>query len=577
MEALTTHGIYMDAPCGGWGTCGGCRVKIYSPGQKESRIVQACQTSVENDLVVEMPETYEEGEGEEETVAGLTGRVENIDPVVEYYPVELNLQEASCWEEVQNCFPADWEFPRIANPTLLNTMAALADDHKNLTAVVVDGVLNDFRPADNNVSPLGIALDLGTTTAVGALVDLQKGVTLSVASCRNRQRSWGADVISRAAYAGKKAENLKTLQKRAVETINHIISNLEDDVKAGDDPVDEIVIVGNSLMMHLLLGISPSLLVKAPFTPVVREAVHVTAQEVGIRLNGGESGSVYLAPSVSSYVGGDALAAVLATGMHRSKKPRLLLDIGTNGEMVLGWKDHLIACSTAAGPAFEGAHFRCGMGGTRGAVNRVEIKDGQVKYGVVGKERPAGICGSGVVDAVSAMLSENIITPRGTFQNPENLPESLRDRMFHGEKGPEFILVPAKETVDGRDISLNRQEIGEFQLAKAAMRAGIKILLEYAGLKMEEVDEILLAGTFGTYLRPESAASIGLWPEFPVSRVRPAGNAASLGARMLLLSRSARREVERLSSQVDHLNLADTPDFMKEYADAMSLGKESLR
>jgi len=253
------------------------------------------------------------------------------------------------------------------------------------------------------------------------------------------------------------------------------------------------------------------------------------------------------------------------------------LDIGTNGEMVLGWKDHLIACSTAAGPAFEGAHFRCGMGGSRGAINRVEIKDGQVHYGVVGKERPAGICGSGVVDAVSAMLSENIITSRGTFQNPENLPESLQNRIYHSEKGPEFILVPAKETVDGWDISLNRQEIGEFQLAKAAIRAGIKILLEYAGLEMEEVDEILLAGTFGTYLRPESAASIGLWPEFPISRVRPVGNAASLGARMLLLSRSARREVERLSLQVDHLNLADTPDFMKEYADAMSLGKESLR
>jgi len=312
MEALTTHGIYMDAPCGGWGTCGGCRVKIYSPGQKEGRIVQACQTPVENDLVVEMPEAYDESE--EETVDGLTGRVENIDPVVEYYPVELNLQGASCWEEVQNSFPAHWKFPRIANPTLLNTMATLADEHKDLTAVVVDGVLNDFRPADNSVNPLGIALDLGTTTAVGALVDLQKGVTLSIASCRNRQRSWGADVISRAAYAGKKVENLKTLQKRAVETINHIIDNLEDDVKTGDDPVDEIVIVGNSLMMHLLLGISPSLLVKAPFTPVVREAVHVTAQEIGIRLNGGESGSVYLAPSVSSYVGGDALAAVCAGG-----------------------------------------------------------------------------------------------------------------------------------------------------------------------------------------------------------------------------------------------------------------------
>ena len=509
MEALSTHGVYIEAPCGGWGTCGGCDVKVYPPGHSEGVTVQACQTPVEHDLVVELPEiAIEEENGEEELLEKFTGKIDEIDPVVKYYPVGLNLNDSSCWEEMQKYLPEDLVFPDNTSMELLNSMATLADEHDDMMAVVVDGVLNDFRSASDSSGSLGIALDLGTTTAVGALVDLQRGVTLAVSTCKNRQRAWGADVISRAAYAGQRPQNLKRLQRRSVETINHIIDNLEDEVK--DEVVEEIVIVGNPVMMHLLLGISPHFLVKAPFTPVIREAFHLPASNLGIKLNGGDSGSTYLTPSVSSYVGGDALAAVLATGIHRNKKPRLLLDIGTNGEMVLGWRNRLIACSTAAGPAFEGAHFRHGMGGAPGAVNRVDIKNGELKYGVIGRERPSGICGSGVLDAISALAEAGIITSQGTFVPAEEIHPNLQHRLIAGEQGPEFIIVPARETVDGRAISLNRQEIGEFQLAKAAIRAGIKILLEYAGLQMEDVEEILLAGTFGTYLRPESAAAIGM-------------------------------------------------------------------
>jgi uncharacterized 2Fe-2S/4Fe-4S cluster protein (DUF4445 family) len=568
-RALSSHGFFLDAPCGGRGTCGRCAVRVYSEenaGRWDT--LQSCRATVEKNMTVEiLPESQAAGYDKNFV---FSETVQNTDPGVRFYPLEISLSGASALEEILRHLPEGTVLPGGgAGLGVLQKAALSADRQKQVTAVVADGFLTDIRPRSAASGPLGVAVDLGTTTVAAALVDLREGVILSSASVPNRQRTCGADVISRADYAVQSADNLRFLQESAAGTINEVILELREGAGIDGEYIDEIVVAGNPVMMHLLAGVSPALLVKAPYTPVFRGPLRLDAGELGLGDN--PAASVYITPGISAYVGGDTVAALYSTGMHRREKPCLLIDIGTNGEIVLGCRDGLVACSAAAGPAFEGAGIRHGMNGARGAVSRFDINDnGEIIYNVIGGVKPVGICGSGLIDAVAVMLEGNIIGASGSFNKTAAQPSALRRRLTNGDRGREFVVIEARDTAHGRAVTINRKDLEEIQLAKGAIRAGIEILLEYAGVNKKKIEEVFLAGTFGSCLRPENAAAVGLWPEFPKAKISPVGNAAGIGALMFLLSKAARREAEELSLRIEHLNLASVPDFMERFSRSLS-------
>ncbi len=572
LEELTKAGISVDNPCGGKGTCKKCTVKILPAGEDTPVEVLSCQTLVEQDLEVTVP-LLEESPDIKSGISSL-GDYTKLNSCVKLHPVKLDSasHKESYQEKLQFLLPSHVV---IDNPLdILKTVAPLAGKEAPLTAITVNGFLSDVKQKGyfENRDLLGIAIDLGTTTVMGVLFDLKNGTSLGTTSRENLQKIGGADVISRSTYAMEKENGLESLQEKTRETINLVIDDLIHRNSYSIEDIWEMLVVGNTTMLHLLWGISPRSLVLAPYQPVLRKDMSLPAKNFQVNIN--PRGRIYSAPCISGYVGADALSAVIATGLHQKERPSLLIDIGTNGEMVMGNRERLLACSTAAGPAFEGARIRHGMRGSPGAIQNVEIEESKIKTDVINGGPPKGICGSGLVDAVAAMRRYEIITAVGRFAPKETLPASLRERVQQGETGPEFFLALPEESSRPEGVSLNRKDIGELQLAKGAICAGIKILLKQLNIEMEDLEEILLAGAFGNYLKSESAARIGLWPSYPVKKVKPVGNAAGIGAQMLLLSGDLREETIKLYREIEHINLAGEPDFVNEYSDAMMLPGE---
>ncbi len=570
-QNLARGGIYVESPCGGRGTCGKCTVKVAYSQDEDFQEVLSCQTVLEETAVVEVP-LAQEYEDVKSAMSVLTKEIE-LQPSVELIDINLKSTKDSYEEELRRQLSVQKEGREAENYLeLLNQAAEFAGKDEDFSAAMVDGLPAEINPGKTmERHMLGVAIDLGTTTVMGSLMDLREGTALATTSKENLQKFAGADVISRSNYAMQDHENLKELQQKTVKTINQILKELLSSFPAPQEDVFEMTVVGNTTMLHLLLGLSPRSLVLAPYHPVLRRQTSVVAERLGININ--PKGRVYTSPCISSYVGADALSAVMATGLHQGERPRLLIDIGTNGEMVLGWKDRIAACSTAAGPAFEGAKIRNGMRGAPGAIGRVNIDHEKVDYDVIGGERPQGIAGSGLVDAVAAMLNSGVIFPIGKFADPDSLPQGLKERFREGEQGIEFVLATPEESHNSQGISLNRKDVGELQLAKGAICAGVKILLKYLDLKMEQVEEVLLAGAFGNYLRKTSAASIGLWPDYPEDKVKGVGNAAGVGAQMMLISQPLRREGENLYREIEHLNLGGHPDFTQHFSQSMMLNR----
>ncbi len=572
LQALFDAGIQVESPCGGRGTCGKCTLKVIpaaQPGSKEEEVL-ACQTTLENDLIVTVPQ--QEETTDMKSVLSSLDTERELDSSVKIHSLDISSSVDSYEEELLRQLP---EGTRLENRLeILQNIAPFSGKRDiTLQGITVNNVLVDINK--DNTPPenvLGVAIDLGTTTVMGSLMDLTDGSSLGTVSHENQQKIGGADVISRSSYAMEQEDGLETLQQKTKDTINGIIDDLLEKASARREDIWETIIVGNTTMLHLFWGILPQSLVLAPYQPVLRKELNLSSGDLMLHMN--PRGRVYTIPCVSSYVGADALSAVMATRLHHGDKPRLLIDIGTNGEMVMGCKDRLVACSTAAGPAFEGARIRQGMRGTTGAIEKVEIEGETVKNHVIGKEKPRGICGSGLLDAVAALYQAGVITKVGKFSPADSLPSFLRERLVEGETGTEFLLALPEESSNNKGVSLNRQDIGELQLAKGAIAAGIKILLKKMDIEMEDLEEVLLAGAFGNYLRKESASAIGLWPSYPVEKVRSVGNAAGIGAQMLLLSGTLRREAESLHKKIEHINLGKDADFSKEFSSSMMLKSE---
>lgn len=414
-----------------------------------------------------------------------------------------------------------------------------------------------------NARPCGAAIDLGTTTVVVALVDLSDGGIIAARSAFNAQRAMGADVLSRVAAALQDPENRQTLQRLGLEQLRAMLAALLGE--AGRDPADlvDLVVAGNPAMEHLLLNLDPSGLAGVPFSPAHQGPLSVSAADLGLPAH--QEAQVYFPPILSGFIGADTLAGLVATDLAGSAGPALLMDLGTNGELVLAHRGRILACSTAAGPAFEGGEISCGMTARPGAIERVDLRDGDLFFKTIANAPARGICGSGLVDAVAVLRRAGLIGPSGRIEaEVETLPR-LSARVRPGRPGREVFLASAM----GVEITLTQGDVRQVQLAKGSLAAGVKMLCQAATLESTDLQRVLLAGAFGLHLAPESAAAIGLLPGIAGDRVEAVGNTALEGARLMLVQAACRAEAEEIAGRAQVVNLAADPEFQNIFADEM--------
>jgi uncharacterized 2Fe-2S/4Fe-4S cluster protein (DUF4445 family) len=414
-----------------------------------------------------------------------------------------------------------------------------------------------------------VAFDIGTTTVVGTLLDLHSGAECAIVSRMNPQVGFGDDVLSRISHAGGSAEGLADLRDAVVGEVNAMLASLCSSAGVAREQVYEAVFSGNTTMQHLLCGIDPMQLGQAPFAPVFARGLLLAASELGIAIH--PRGAAYVFPVIGGFVGGDTVAGMLATQLISGEGPTLMVDIGTNGEIVLAHNGAIQAASTAAGPAFEGARISCGMRATRGAIEKV-IVDGDVRCSVIDDAPPVGLCGSGLIDLVAQLLDAGIVLSDGRLLPPEALPEQIPEgvrRRVRRNAADEVEFVLAED--EARAVTLNQRDVRELQLATGAIRAGIAILLRNAGLEVSDLRQVLIAGGFGSFIRRSHAQRVGLLPhELDHRRIRYVGNTSLSGARWALLSTGSREEAEGLARRAHHVELGNDMDFALEFAMAMT-------
>ncbi|MBU1274790.1 MAG: DUF4445 domain-containing protein [Proteobacteria bacterium] len=581
---LALHaGVGLEAPCGGKGLCGKCRVRPDGPaspptpaetallGQDtQAGMRLACQTSMPQGGPVWVPP---ESRQHRQVIltSGQSGELE-LDQTVRSYQVHVpppRLEEPEAGRErlfaalAQSAGERLNPPPRLPLGLLRQLPLHLARDNGRLSVALRNGhEIVALGPAQDG-PPLGLAVDLGTTTVVAYLCDLDSGQLLAVSSEMNPQVPYGDDVISRISCCAADPADLAKLSRAAVECINTLAQ--EACAQAGVDPsrILECVIVGNSAMHHIFLALDPASLAAAPYAPLVRGPVEVKARQAGLAL--GPEAWLYWLPLKAGFVGADIVAAALAVGADQIEEPTLLLDLGTNGEMVLAAHGRMMACSTAAGPALEGGHIGQGMRGAPGAVERVSMEPGAARASlrVIGNQRPVGFCGSGLVSLISCLLETGLLNSNGGFDQ-----HRAKGLVRPGAQGPEFVAAPAADTGHGRDLALTSQDVAEVQLAKAAIRAGAEVLMAEMGI--ERLSRVLLAGAFGNYLDPWEASRLGLFPPVPVECIQGVGNAAGVGAVMSLLSRRQRLRAGDMARSMGYVELSGHPLFQDLFVDSMA-------
>ena len=441
-----------------------------------------------------------------------------------------------------------------------------------VTAVFVDQEFIDIEAGDTTEFRYGIAYDLGTTTVVATLLDLNTGTPLAVKSMLNKQQPFGADVITRISATMLDPNALEKLSSLAQETLNQLTQEVC--IEAGISPlhVYEIAIAGNATMNHLLLGIDPEALGVAPFIMSSADFPDVNAAEIGIEIH--PRAKAVILPSLGAYVGGDIIAGALASGMDRDKRLRLFIDVGTNCEIVLGDGEKILATAAPAGPAFEAASIKCGVRAASGAIETIKITDGQLIIGTIDDAPAVGICGSGLVDACASLVGVGLLDHSGRFVTDEiarDVAPTLADRLLEREGERVFVLTWSKEVGDLSDcVFLTQRDVRELQFAKAAIATGWALLLEEFGVAESEIQQVLLAGSFGSYLSPASAIKIGLVPKLSVMRIMSAGNVAGEGAKMVLLSAQERHGANALLEEINYVELSDRADFNDKFVDRLA-------
>lgn len=537
LTALGQAGISMDSACGGKGTCGKCKVRVLqgkggdlhpveaehlSSAELEAGIRLACQVKVVDDLHIQMS-------GQENLA---TRKIRMI------------------------ALPEDF-VPEVATE--------VADECRQKSC---------GGEKTSEEKSYKLAVDMGTTTVVAMLCNFSDGSIADIVSRANPQSAFGGDVISRITYAEECEEQLLLLQSKMIDCINDMTAELMRRNGFDRKALLEIVLAGNTTMNHLVLGINPSSLARAPYHPAFFGPQDRQAEALG--LQAAPSANVHVLPIIAGHVGADITAGLLATRFMERKGLQLFIDIGTNGEIVLVKDGQGYACSTAAGPAFEGASIHQGMWAAVGAIEKVVVDGKDLVIEVIGGVKPTGICGSGLIDAVAAALDLGIVLPTGKMLSREEavakgMPDSVVRRLSEGEGGKAMILYPAEE---GQDVLLTQKDIREVQLAKGAISAGISLLLAEAGAQSVEIDEITLAGAFGNYIDRKSAMRIGLFPDVALDKIVSVGNAAGAGTAMAALSRHEREKSWQEADRITHVDLSAKKEFQEEYLNAMSFPRK---
>jgi len=583
-DAASWNGIAIDSTCGGHGTCRKCKIRVldgtvpvsrldpraFDPEQLRAGWRLACMAPAEQDVRVQVPPLVTRPKA---ATVGV-GRQVILRPAVQKRYVELDEPTLSDQRsDSQRLWDAldDLEL----RPTL-HVMRRLprvlrAADFK-VTAVVVDNVLIDVEPGDTTARRFGIAYDLGTTTVVATLLDLSTGTPVAVGSMLNPQQPFGADVITRISTTMMDPDALDRLAALARQALQQLATEVCADGGVELTEVYEIALAGNATMTHIVLGIDPESLGVAPFVMTARIFEDIGAADIGLAVHPGAH--AYVFPSLGAYVGGDIVSGALASGMDRDKRTRLFIDVGTNCEIVLSHGERLLATAAPAGPAFEGAAIRCGMRAAPGAIEGVKISDEDVSLQVIGDIEPVGLCGSGLVDAVAALVQAKLLDASGRLLDAETAAQTrpgLADRLRKVGEERVFVLHWAGEPgVMADAIYLSQRDVRELQFAKAAIATGWRLLIEEVGLAAADIQQVLLAGSFGSYLAPSSAVRIGLVPDIPTLRIVSAGNVAGEGAKMALLSVRERAAARALLEEVHYVELSDRPDFNDRFVDQLS-------
>ena len=583
-DAASWNGIAIDSTCGGYGTCKKCRIKVTTGDVEPSKLDYrafteseikegwrlACLVRAAKDVTLDVPPLTTRPKA---ATVGV-GRQVILRPAVQKRYVELadpTLHDQRT-DIVRLLDAIDDIEATVSLAAMRNLPKVLRSSYFKVTAVFVDQELIDIEPGDTTDIRYGIAYDLGTTTVVATLLDLNTGTPVAVKSMLNKQQPFGADVISRISATMMDSTALDRLRSFAQQTLAELSAEVCEE--AGVDPLNvyEVALAGNATMTQLALGIDPEPLGVAPFIMVSASFPDVQASELGINVH--PRAKAVIMPSLGAYVGGDIVAGALASGMDRDKRLRLFIDVGTNCEIILGDGDKILATAAPAGPAFEAASIKCGVRAASGAIETIKVVDGELEIGTIDNTKAIGICGSGLVDACASLVQLGLLDNSGRFvpqEIAEKVAPKVANRLVEREGERVFVLTWGGKEGDLNDcVFLTQRDVRELQFAKAAIATGWALLLEEFGVAESEIQQVLLAGSFGSYLSPASAVKIGLVPKLPVMRIVSAGNVAGEGAKMVLLSAQERNGATALLESIDYIELSDRADFNDKFVERLS-------
>ncbi len=586
MEAAQGMGVEISTICGGKKACGKCRVltnpsdggmspiteeerKILSQDELGRGVRLACAVRIMGDTTVIVPESSRRGRQRLQT-DGIDTPVD-LDPMIKKITLKLIKPTINSQKSDEAILmSALKEHHGIKNPTLTleaarKLPAAVREGGWTVTVTLHNrSHIIDIEAGATTHNAKGLAVDIGTTKMACYLLDLHDGRLLSVASMMNPQISYGEDILTRVMHIVNNPTGQRELHECVIEGINQMIDDACSKAGAHRRDIYEMTVAGNSVMNHLFLDIPPTYLASSPYTPAISSPLNLNANELGININ--PTGRIHTMPLIAGFIGSDCVAAILATGIHASQDNALLIDVGTNTEIVVAKGKEMVACSCASGPAFEGAHIKHGMRASSGAIERAWINDDTTKaeYLTVDDDKPRGICGSGLIDLMAELLKAGVINPTGRMLTTD-------PNVRRGPDGLEYVVVESDASALREDIVLTQKDVRELQKAKAAVYTGASILMKRMEIKTEDVERIYLSGAFGNYLDPENMMTVGMLPEFSLKKIVGVGNAAGTGTRMALLSGKERRRAEEISKNVRYHELAADPLFTEEYMKSLNM------
>ena len=596
-KALQSTDVEIEGDCGGLGKCGKCKVKVLSevppPSRREKELLGAdelkqgirlaCRTKIDHDVVISTGENGTAGEFFKILTTSHVGNTEYISqsqlaPLVEKKPVILpsgfRSDGLSDLDRIKAVLGVGYENLKAPLHCLRTLPRVLKRSRLRGAAVLHGDCLLAWQNRGDMQRHYGLVFDIGTSTLVGKLLDLVSGNEVAVASSLNSQIRHGSDVISRLQYVKDHSKGLEKLHNLLIRDLNQLVMHLLKGGRLEPDDIFIAVVAGNTTMQHLLLNLDPSGIAEAPFSPVLTDGLIVNAADVGLQLN--PTALLYTMPAKSGYIGGDLISDVLSSGVAEQEEEIILgLDLGTNGEIFLGNGKRLLTCSAAAGPAMEGARISYGMIARAGAIEWVGYEGGHLVYQTIGNVNPRGICGSGLVDLIAVLVHHGVIDREGLICAPhKGLADDLNSRIVDQAGVYYFILVSAEDGYNHRPIYLTQQDVREFQLAKGAIAAGINTLMDEMGIGVQDIDRVYLAGALGNYVETSSAISTGLLPGIKRETVRSLGNAASLGAARVLVSRSYWQTAKEVAGFIEHIELSSRSDFNQYFIENMDFPEQ---